>query len=305
MNGRKVVYKVMSKDNEKDASPNWNGYMYQGKVALLVTLEEINKIDDISEYWLELEGIEDFSIGNDDKYIYIYQVKNRKNTDLKDYREALSNLLQRIQEHPEINYGYLNSKEALTISEWDKDIYKVLSDYKPQKINILESMIETEDNLDKIYGEILGKWNDSRKKIDRTTSKVNKLIIDKLETEYEIQKKEDITKERLKNVIEKVLEEEKLQYKNCIREELIKKIYLYKYSNGQTSANSKKIMSMIDEQIKKYWGEQSEYKEEKIHIYCIKLLELINANITQRAEEDSREKRILLKKILRKKIIAG
>lgn len=49
-----------------DASPSWNGYNHQGKVALLVVLdmirtEEISK-EDMKDYELELEWLEDFSI---------------------------------------------------------------------------------------------------------------------------------------------------------------------------------------------------------------------------------------------------
>lgn len=47
----------MDKENGWDASANWNGYMYQGKVALLVALTKINEISDVTEFWLESEGI--------------------------------------------------------------------------------------------------------------------------------------------------------------------------------------------------------------------------------------------------------
>lgn len=55
----------MNKENGWDASASWNGYMYQGKVALLIVLKTINDIEDTKKYWLESEGIEDFAIGFD------------------------------------------------------------------------------------------------------------------------------------------------------------------------------------------------------------------------------------------------
>lgn len=58
---------------------------------------------------------------------------------------------------------------------------------------------------------------------------------------------------------------------------------------------------MTINEIKKYWGESAEYREEKVEIYYIKLLNLINENITERAENSSKMKKIPLqefKKIL-------
>ena len=53
----------MDKENGWDASANWNGYMYQGKVALLVSLSKIIDILDVTDFWFESEGIYYFAIG--------------------------------------------------------------------------------------------------------------------------------------------------------------------------------------------------------------------------------------------------
>lgn len=49
-----------------DASFSWKGYNYQGKVGLLVALKKIEEIriseEDLADYSLELEWLEDFSI---------------------------------------------------------------------------------------------------------------------------------------------------------------------------------------------------------------------------------------------------
>lgn len=100
----------MNKENGWDASASWNGYMYQGKVALLLALKKINEVDNIDDYWLESEGIEDFSIGKSDMYLTIHQVKNRKDENLEDYKEALSNIVKRIKDFPHIENGYLHTK---------------------------------------------------------------------------------------------------------------------------------------------------------------------------------------------------
>jgi len=53
---------------EYDATPSWSGYNYQGKVALYVVLDKICELystgntADISNFYLELEWLEDFSV---------------------------------------------------------------------------------------------------------------------------------------------------------------------------------------------------------------------------------------------------
>jgi len=64
-----------------NAIPSWEGYEYQGHIALFVALQKIrdeivdNNKRDFSEFSIEIEGIEDFSIKQNDKYLSIHQVK--------------------------------------------------------------------------------------------------------------------------------------------------------------------------------------------------------------------------------------
>ena len=121
----------MNKEKGWDASSSWNGYMYQGKVALLVALKKINESTDIEKYWLELEGIEDFSIGFEESYESVHQVKNRQDKAIKDYREALSNIVKRIKDYPDISSGYLHTKNEIKVDDWEKEIQKELLSYYP------------------------------------------------------------------------------------------------------------------------------------------------------------------------------
>lgn len=63
------------------AIPSWQGYEYQGHIALYVVLKKIKTLLDNdlnnsnSNYSLEIEGVEDFSILNGESYESLHQVK--------------------------------------------------------------------------------------------------------------------------------------------------------------------------------------------------------------------------------------
>ncbi len=309
----------MNKDNGWDASASWNGYMYQGKVALLVALKKINDIEDISGYWLESEGIEDFSIGLGEEYKTIHQVKNRKDKNLKDYREALSNIVKKIRDYPEIEKGYLHVKNQISINNWDKDIYNELLDYYPQKIQQLEEIVACNKSFNEAYDEILGKWNQENKKFDKRTNDIYKMIIKIMEVENHFENKADITKEVFKIACEKILIDEKENYDFAGKDNVINKIKLFNYFEneeskedaskkikGKFNASSSEIIDMSLMEIEKYWDEISEYRTQKKEIYYMKLLALINENITERAEDGSKKIKILFdefKRILDEKSV--
>ena len=291
----------MNKEKGWDASFSWNGYMYQGKVALLVALKKINESTDLEGYWLELEGVEDFSIGFEELYKSVHQVKNRQDNAIKDYREALSNIVKRIKDYSSISNGYLHTKNEIKVNDWKKEIQKELLDYYPEKIQQLEKIVVDSDIQSKAYDEILEKWNEKTKKLDRKTKDIYKLLIEKIEHENVLSDKSDITTGVFKSACEKVLCDEKAIYDFAEKKLAIGKIELFLYPNGNTFADSSDIIDMTINEIKKYWGESAEYREEKVEIYYIKLLNLINENITERAENSSKMKKILLqefKKIL-------
>lgn len=95
-----------SKSTLHDATPSWNGFNYQGKVGLYVALSLINKelgqkldLDDMtsfmSDYSLEYEWIEDFSIKKGDEYISLHQVKHYKDSRFGSYKDAIDTILTR------------------------------------------------------------------------------------------------------------------------------------------------------------------------------------------------------------------
>lgn len=284
----------MNKENGWDASASWNGYMYQGKVALLVVLKKINEVSSVNELWLESEGIEDFSIVNGKKYESIHQVKNRKDDKIEDYREALSNIVKRMKDYPDIVNGFLHTKNEIKINNWDKEIKEQLLVYYPQKIQKIEEIVKSPNIQQNVYNEILQMWNEKTKKINRKTKDIYKLLIEKMEKQNVFNEKGDITKEIFKNACEQVLVDEKANYDFTGKGLAIEKIKLFKYENGNYFADSSEIICMALEEIEKYWREKAAYRKEKEEVYYMKLLQLINDNITERAENGKKRIQIPL-----------
>lgn len=62
------------------AVPSWEGYEYQGHIAIFVVLKKIKELLSVSNieidmHTLEIEGVEDFSIKRENKYLTLHQVK--------------------------------------------------------------------------------------------------------------------------------------------------------------------------------------------------------------------------------------
>lgn len=284
----------MTKDQGWDASASWNGYMYQGKVALLIALKTINDKAGATGYWLEMETIEDFSIGVNEQYETIHQVKNRKEEKIEDYQEALSNIIKRIKDYPNISSGYLHTKNEIIVANWDEKIMEMMMDYYPKKIQELNNIVsDAKVQLD-VYEEILHQWNEKTKQFDHRIKDIYKQIIYKIEQITDIKKKEDISNELFKTACCQVLEDEKANYTFEKKEEAIKKIKIYKYINNKCFADSIEIIDMTLDEIKRYWANTNEYRVPKIYAYYEELMRLINENITKRAEGGSKKVRIFL-----------
>lgn len=100
----------MSKDNPGvifDASNSWNGYNHQGKLAIWIAVKQILQVynnsiseqenkDILKKYFIEIEYLEDFSLGEivngKEKYYFVHQVKNQVKCSPKDYDSALLGL---------------------------------------------------------------------------------------------------------------------------------------------------------------------------------------------------------------------
>lgn len=115
-----------------DATNSWNGYNYQGKIALWYTINQIIELWDstkskdeninvLQKYYLELEYLEDFSIFCADvdgkKYLTIHQVKSREDTSIYAYQEAILNLVIKLINYPSIKHAYLHVTKMLDLGD--------------------------------------------------------------------------------------------------------------------------------------------------------------------------------------------
>lgn len=135
----------MSKENPGvifDASNSWNGYNHQGKLAILLSIKEIvtlydstktmneNKIE-LSKHFLEIEHLEDFSIGrivsDNEEYLSVHQVKNHASNVIASYDSAFLGLVYHVQKIPTLKNAYLHATTDImlagkTIKEHLKDL---------------------------------------------------------------------------------------------------------------------------------------------------------------------------------------
>ena len=89
-----------------DATPSWNGFIYQGKVGLYVCLNIILEklrtsptkkelTDFLESYSIEYEWIEDFSIKVNNVYESLHQVKHKAGADFSSHISAIVTILNR------------------------------------------------------------------------------------------------------------------------------------------------------------------------------------------------------------------
>lgn len=96
-----------NKSTLHDATPSWNGFNYQGKVGLYVSLHMINErlqkdglgvrstTAFLNDHSLEYEWIEDFSIKSKNDYISLHQVKHYNDSKFSSYKDAIDTIVSR------------------------------------------------------------------------------------------------------------------------------------------------------------------------------------------------------------------
>lgn len=131
---------ITTKTLEFDATHSWNGYSYQGKVALIVVLDKtidlINLEVSIDSYKLEFELLEDFSIKKGSQYIQIHQVKSYGIESLSKYKDAIWLLFGKsvYKDYSSISKAYLHSAEVITSNQGKinsaKKLIEVINTYE-------------------------------------------------------------------------------------------------------------------------------------------------------------------------------
>ncbi|TMO81728.1 ABC-three component system protein [Pseudoalteromonas spongiae] len=89
-----------------DATPSWNGYVYQGKIGIYVVLKKILQklqtnpnreelVTFLENYSIEYEWIEDFAIKNNTQYESLHQVKHKAGNGFSTHISAVVTILNR------------------------------------------------------------------------------------------------------------------------------------------------------------------------------------------------------------------
>lgn len=160
---------MLGRNLECDATPSWSGYNYQGKVALYVTLDKIcellssSRIAEISEFSLELEWIEDFSIisGTNGSNVYktIHQVKALDTIEINDYGEAIFGLAAKVIEYNSIEKAYLHTWKPINVTdtEWKSKIKDLAQRHRKKSdlITRMEQMLVDDTELSSTVKRII------------------------------------------------------------------------------------------------------------------------------------------------------
>lgn len=119
---------------------SWEGYKYQGNVALYVTLSYIEKIlrkkKSLDEYDIQIEGEEDFALLKNGQYKSLHQVKlGRINLDENDKFAFITEI---IQNGAEKGYFHVNSNESIPcdfLEEWNSVLSKLNREFQKKVVS--------------------------------------------------------------------------------------------------------------------------------------------------------------------------
>lgn len=282
-----------------DASASWNGFMYQGKVALLLVMELINNLNYLKipfdHFWVEVEGFEDFSLGYNDIYISIHQVKNYSDGKYSKYEEALLKLVDKIRTHDK--KAFLHTRVKLD----NTNLKKILpTTFKNPTTNFISNCAKELNNIDSILDQIF----DQLKKSHKGKSNIRKKILSTLKKNNPI----DLTENALssfnrttlrKHVIDIIIlaiaeEKKSFIFSKSDLNLLFENLKIYKYSDDSYAKTSEEIYSLLLNEFNKFWGDSSKSRSLNFKSYYIHCLNIINNTITKSAESSSRNNKISL-----------
>lgn len=162
MNNEAVQTITIDSQDTHSAVPSWSGYDFQGQVAIYTSLCFLNSLDlttaDVSQYFLEIEHLEDFSIKKNDSYLSIHQVKSYQTTyHFSSYKEAVLELLGKCAKYGGIIKANLHT--TCLIEEPTRELlYNLLKDYNPNtkvdKLNSYKQLLFEHQKFDDVFDKI-------------------------------------------------------------------------------------------------------------------------------------------------------
>lgn len=273
----------MDSKNIKDprnALASWNGYEFQGQIALIVVLEMlIEKKVPVEKCELMLEDLEDFSIYCDGERVSIHQVKATSDKNISDYKEALYKMAVSLRNNSNSGIiAYLHTSNMLHTRNWKDDVKSSIEGFVPETEKQLNGCLSDckeikrrVDTLKARYREKgsfktrkRGGWEDIYRSMD------------------DVEQASEITSENLKKAIENYLNN--LPKVDLSKDKLLERILYYKYHRGN-NIGRKETRECIEKLIKEYWGdEKAEIRKGSEHRYRYALQEIIHHYVAKNHE---------------------
>ncbi|AXP79762.1 hypothetical protein CJ739_665 [Mariniflexile rhizosphaerae] len=239
-----------------DATPTWNGFNYQGKIALLVVLDKLIELkkngDSIDEFHLELEWLEDFSIKKNNDYISIHQVKNYGDNNLNSYDEALLSLLcKSLNTFTTNELTQVITQKGLTKEEKSNLAIEIYNELNNAKISLFDcTQIDESSLLNFSFpNKLENKFKDHTKVLFRLKEVIKHYVAiaqncTNLENSY-IHVAEEVTDFTMDNIKNLTLIIESSICKNINFETALKQIKLYKYDHNIFNCTNDDLESFL------------------------------------------------------------
>ena len=182
MDASQTVQPVAKRDTHNAVS-SWSGYDYQGKVAIYWALCVINEKEDIdySDYLLEIESLEDFTILYKGNPISIHQVKSYQDKKtFSPYKEAVLELMGKCAKYGTITAMHLHTCCTVDIpskEELNKQLQETTPDKKVEQFKEYKELLFAQDKFDEKYPKLY---------INNQDGCPSKRVIDLTEVEREI-----------------------------------------------------------------------------------------------------------------------
>jgi hypothetical protein len=172
------------------AASSWNGYTYQGKVAVYTMLCLINQLgagnEEINHYSLEIEWFEDFCIKYKNEYFTIHQVKSYQDKEtIGGYKATVLELLGKTIIQPAVKEASLHTAvniKDFTVADLKSDLISYVPNKKKDLFNYFKRVLfeegKFEDAWSKLnFNEKSGKINVNRVvQVDEINNKIKEQI---------------------------------------------------------------------------------------------------------------------------------
>ncbi|CAH2715078.1 hypothetical protein BACCIP111895_02262 [Neobacillus rhizosphaerae] len=144
------------------AASSWNGYTYQGKIAVYTMLCLINQLtaenEDVNYYTLEIEWFEDFSIKYKDQYFSIHQVKSYQDKEtIGGYKATILELLGKTMIEPTVKEASLHTAiniKAFTVTDLKGDLIAYEPNKKKDLLNHFKTLLFEENKFNEAWDKL-------------------------------------------------------------------------------------------------------------------------------------------------------